>query len=136
MSAGIAAAKKSPKVAKPAKPAKRTITRNVPRRIAGKVGGKEQLMSLLLAPHVSEKAARAAETANHAVFRVRGDASKPQIKAAVELMFDVKVQAVQVVNVAGKVKRFGQRFGRRSDIKKAYVRLAEGQSIDLSGLTA
>ena len=98
--------------------------------------GKEQLMSVLLAPHVSEKAARASESGNQFVFRVRGDASKTEIKAAIELMFEVKVQAVQVVNAEGKVKRFGQRLGRRSDIKKAYVRLAEGQTIELGNVQA
>jgi large subunit ribosomal protein L23 len=110
--------------------------RNIPRRTARPVGRKEYLMSVLLTPHISEKAARVAEAVNYAVFRVRSDASKPQIKAAVELMFDVKVQAVQVVNSEGKQKRFGQRVGHRSDFKKAYVRLAEGQTIDLGGLQA
>lgn len=100
---------------------------------APKTYGKEQLMNVLLAPHVSEKAARASEAGNQFVFRVRGDATKPEIKAAVELMFEVKVQAVQVVNTEGKAKRFGQRLGRRSDIKKAYVRLAEGQTIEIGG---
>ena len=98
--------------------------------------GKEQLMNVLLAPHVSEKAARASESGNQFVFRVRGDATKPQIKAAVELMFEVKVEAVQVVNAEGKLKRFGQRLGRRSDTKKAYVRLADGQTIELGGVQA
>jgi large subunit ribosomal protein L23 len=98
--------------------------------------GKEQLMSVLLAPHVSEKAARASESGNQFVFRVRGDATKPEIKAAIEMMFEVKVQAVQVVNSEGKQKRFGQRLGRRSDIKKAYVRLAEGQTIEIGGVQA
>jgi large subunit ribosomal protein L23 len=98
--------------------------------------GKEQLMSVLLAPHVSEKAARASESGNQFVFRVRSDATKPEIKAAIELMFEVKVQAVQVVNAEGKLKRFGQRVGYRSNMKKAYVRLAEGQTIELSGVQA
>jgi len=96
----------------------------------------ERLMTVLLGPHVSEKGARIAEGANQFVFRVRRDASKPEIKAAVELMFEVKVDQVNVVNVAGKQKRFGQRLGRRQDFKKAYVRLAPGQSIDLSGAEA
>jgi large subunit ribosomal protein L23 len=103
---------------------------------AQKTFGKEQLMSVILSPHVSEKAARASESGNQFVFRVRGNATKPEIKKAVELMFEVKVQAVQVVNAEGKQKRFGQRFGRRSNIKKAYVRLAEGQTIELSGAQA
>jgi large subunit ribosomal protein L23 len=98
--------------------------------------GKEQLMSVLLAPHVSEKAARASESGNQFVFRVRPNATKPEIKAAIEMMFEVKVQAVQVVNAEGKQKRFGQRLGRRSDIKKAYVRLAEGQTIELGNVQA
>jgi len=97
------------------------------------VMSKEKLMQVLIAPHVSEKAARAAESGNRVVFRVARDATKPDIKAAVELMFEVKVDAVQVVNCAGKEKRFGGRKGRRSDFKKAYVKLAEGQTIDFAG---
>ena len=93
-------------------------------------------MSVLLGPHVSEKTARVAESANQFVFRVRRDASSPEVKAAVELMFEVKVANVNIVNVAGKQKRFGQRVGRRQDFKKAYVRLAPGQSIDFSGAEA
>lgn len=93
-------------------------------------------MTVLLGPHVSEKSARISEGANQFVFRVRRDASKPEIKAAVELMFEVKVANVNVVNVAGKQKRFGQRLGQRQDFKKAYVRLAPGQNIDLSGTEA
>lgn len=93
-------------------------------------------MNVLLAPHVSEKSARISERDNQLVFRVRRDASAPDVKAAVELMFEVKVAKVNVVNVAGKTKRFGQRLGRRQDYKKAYVSLAPGQSIDLSGAEA
>jgi large subunit ribosomal protein L23 len=96
----------------------------------------ERLMSVLLAPHVSEKSARISEGANQFVFRVLPNATKPEIKAAVELMFEVKVADVNVVQVAGKQKRFGQRLGQRQDFKKAYVRLAPGQSIDLSGTEA
>jgi large subunit ribosomal protein L23 len=91
---------------------------------------RERLMTLLLGPHVSEKTTRAADEAGQVVFKVRRDASKPEIAAAVELMFDVKVEGVQVANQRGKVKRFGARFGRRSDWKKAYVTLAEGHDID------
>lgn len=91
---------------------------------------KETLMNVLLGPHVSEKSARISEGADHFVFRVRRDATKPDIKAAVELMFEVKVAEVNVVNTQGKTKRFGQRFGRRQDFKKAYVRLAPGQKIE------
>jgi len=86
----------------------------------------ERLLNLLIAPHVSEKAARATERANQYVFKVRTDATKPEIRAAVQMMFSVEVDAVQVVNVEGKKKRFGQSFGRRSDWKKAYVTLREG----------
>jgi large subunit ribosomal protein L23 len=98
------------------------------------MSSKERLMQVLLAPHVSEKAARIAESGDSVVFRVRPDATKPEIKAAVELMFEVKVDAVQVVNAVGKAKRFGGRPGRRSDYKKAYVRLAEGQTLDFAGV--
>lgn len=94
---------------------------------------KERLLSILLAPHVSEKSARASQDGNQVVFRVRRDATKPEIKAAVELLFEVKVSGVNVVNAIGKQKRFGQRLGWRSDFKKAYVRLAPGQSIDFAG---
>ena len=97
------------------------------------MSSKERLMAVLVAPHVSEKSARVAD-GNQIVFRVVRDATKPEIKAAVELMFEVKVDAVQVVNVAGKAKRFGGRAGRRSDWKKAYVKLAQGQTIDFAGV--
>jgi len=96
----------------------------------------ERLMTVLLGPVVSEKSARVSEQGNQFVFRVRRDATKPEIKAAVELLFEVKVDAVQVVNTQGKVKRFGARLGRRSDVKKAYVRLAAGQTIDFAGAEA
>jgi large subunit ribosomal protein L23 len=97
---------------------------------------KEHMMSILLAPHVSEKTARATQDGNQIVFRVRRDASKPEIKAAVEMMFEVKVSGVNVVNAIGKQKRFGQRLGWRSDFKKAYVRLAPGQTIEFTGTEA
>ena len=94
----------------------------------------ERLMQVLLAPQISEKATFVAEKNEQVIFRVASDATKPEIKAAVELMFEVKVDAVRVVNVAGKAKRFGGRAGRRSDFKKAYVSLAEGQTIDFAGV--
>jgi len=98
---------------------------------------RERLMSVLIGPHVSEKSVRVSDGANQFVFRVRRDATKPDIKAAVELMFEVKVADVNVVNVAGKNKRFGQRLGRRQDFKKAYVRQQPGQKIEsLSGTEA
>ncbi|MFZ1493738.1 MAG: 50S ribosomal protein L23 [Candidatus Competibacter denitrificans] len=90
----------------------------------------ERLLQILLAPHVSEKASRVAESANQVVFRVRDDATKPEIKGAVESLFNVKVKGVTVLNVKGKNKRFGGRFGRRSGWKKAYVSLEVGHEID------
>ena len=97
------------------------------------MSGQERLMNVLLAPHVSEKGARLQQDSNQVVFRVRPDANKDEIRRAVELMFEVKVAEVRVSNVKGKSKRLGQRIGQRSDWKKAYVRLAEGQSIELMG---
>lgn len=100
------------------------------------MSSQERLMNVLLSPHISEKASRLQEQANQVVFKVRRDASKDDVRRAVELMFEVKVADVKVTNVKGKSKRFGQVTGRRSDWKKAYVRLAEGQSIDLTGSEA
>ena len=97
------------------------------------MSGQERLMNVLLSPHVSEKGSRLQQDSNQIVFRVRPDANKDEIRRAVELMFEVKVATVRVSNVKGKSKRFGQRIGQRSDWKKAYVRLAEGQSIELMG---
>lgn len=91
----------------------------------------ERLMKILLAPHISEKTMMAAE--NLVAFKVARDASKPEIKSAVELMFSVKVKAVNVVNVKGKAKRFGATRGRRSDWKKAYVTLEADHQIDFFG---
>lgn len=96
----------------------------------------ERLINILVAPYVSEKSARMSEKANQYVFKVLLDATKPEIKQAVEFMFNVKVDSVAVVNVAGKRKRFGNMQGRRSDWKKAYISLKDGQSIDLTGGTA
>ena len=92
----------------------------------------ERAFQVLLAPLVTEKSSRAAEDNNVVVFEVATDASKPEIRRAVEGLFDVKVAAVTTVNVSGKTKRFGRGFGRRSDWKKAYVKLAEGQEIDFT----
>ena len=89
----------------------------------------ERLMTVIRGPHVSEKTHMAAES-NQVVLKVRTDASKSEIRQAVELMFDVKVEGVSVLNVKGKTKRFGQTTGRRNDWKKAYVRLAEGSQIE------
>lgn len=94
---------------------------------------KDRLAGVVIAPHVSEKAARVANEGNQYVFRVRRDATKPEIRAAVEFLFEVKVDAVRVVNQPGKEKRFGRSLGRRQDWKKAYVRLVEGQQIEMGG---
>jgi len=87
---------------------------------------KERLMQVLLAPQVSEKSTFIGEKHNQYVFRVAADATKPEIKAAVELMFKTKVKSVQVTNVKGKEKRFGRFEGRRRNWKKAYVSLMPG----------
>ncbi|EQD80157.1 50S ribosomal protein L23 [mine drainage metagenome] len=91
---------------------------------------KEQLMSVLIAPHVTEKSSRMMQNHNQYTFRVRRNATKTDIKKAVELMFEVKVDGVQVINEPGKRRRFGKTLGRTQDWKKAYVSLAEGQAID------
>ena len=91
---------------------------------------REQLMSVLIAPHVTEKTSLAMQNHNQYTFRVRREATKTDIKKAVELMFDVKVAGVQVVNEPGKQRRFGRIAGRTQDWKKAYVSLTPGQSID------
>lgn len=91
---------------------------------------REQLMSVLIAPHVTEKTSLAMQNHNQYTFRVRREATKGDIRKAVELMFDVKVAAVQVVNEPGKRRRFGRLEGRTQDWKKAYVSLVSGQTID------
>ena len=97
----------------------------------------ERLMKVLLAPVVSEKSTFIGEKNNQYAFRVTSDATKPEIKAAVELMFSTKdrkveVVAVQVANVKGKEKRFGRFMGRRNNWKKAYVSLKAGQEINFA----
>jgi large subunit ribosomal protein L23 len=96
----------------------------------------EKLYQVILAPHVSEKATRLADKARQMIFEVRPDATKPQIKAAVEKMFNVQVEAVTVSNVKGKRKQSGRIVGKRQDWKKAYVRLKPGQDIDFLGQNA
>jgi large subunit ribosomal protein L23 len=93
----------------------------------------ERLMNVLLEPHVSEKSTVAAEKANQVVFKVATDASKSEIKQAVELLFEVNVESVQVTNVKGKSKRTQNGIGHRKNWKKAYVRLQEGQDINFIG---
>ena len=90
----------------------------------------DRIYKTLLGPQVSEKATLVADENNQFVFKVVVDATKPEIKRAVEKLFNVKVKSVQVSNVKGKVKRFGQRLGKRSSWKKAVVRLHEGHDID------
>lgn len=92
----------------------------------------ERLYKVILAPVISEKTTRVAEVANQVVFKVIKDANKQEIRAAVEKMFDVKVDQVRTVNVKGKTKRTRFGVGRRNDWKKAYVSLAEGQEIDFA----
>jgi large subunit ribosomal protein L23 len=92
-----------------------------------------QLMTVVLAPVVSEKSTFVADKNRQYVFRVADHATKPEIKAAVELMFKIKVDSVTLLNVHGKSgKRFGKQFGRRRNWKKAYVRVAEGQEINFA----
>ena len=95
----------------------------------------ERLLKVLRAPHVSEKASNVMEKTNTLVLKVAKDATKADVKAAVEKLFEVKVTAVRTLIVKGKVKRHGQRIGRRSDWKKAYVTLEEGQNLDFAGGT-
>ena len=90
----------------------------------------ERLMQVLLAPQISEKATYIADKFEQVVFRVASDATKPEIKAAVELLFKVEVEGVQVANVKGKVKRFKGATGRRKGWQKAYVSLKSGQEIN------
>ena len=93
----------------------------------------ERLMKVLLAPIISEKSTAIAERNNEFAFRVLQDATKPEIKAAVELMFKVEVKSVRVLNAKGKSKRFGRSEGRRRNVRKAYVSLVKGQEINFGG---
>jgi len=91
-----------------------------------------RIYQVLLGPHISEKATIVAEGSQQVVFRVATDATKPEIKKAVEALFEVKVDSVQTVNIKGKTKRTARGTGKRNDVRKAYVRLAEGQDIDFA----
>ena len=93
----------------------------------------ERIYQVLLGPHISEKATVVAEKHRQFVFRVRPDANKLEIKAAIEKLFNVKVESVNTTITKGKSKRFGRNLGRRSDLKKAYVALKEGFDLDFSG---
>jgi large subunit ribosomal protein L23 len=120
-----AKAPKAPKAPK-AKKAKVVDIKDAP----SKVASPERLINILVAPHITEKTSLAMQNNNSYAFRVLRESTKPQIKAAVELMFGVKVANVNVVNETGKTRRMGKVQGRTQDIKKAYVRLAPGQTID------
>jgi large subunit ribosomal protein L23 len=128
---------KPPKVDKADKPAK--VAKTAGKKVVdikdapqnkGHKASPEKLINVLLAPHITEKTSLAMQNTNTYSFRVRRESTKPDIKAAVELMFGVKVAKVQVVNEIGKTRRLGKVQGRTQDIKKAYVRLAPGQTID------
>jgi large subunit ribosomal protein L23 len=92
----------------------------------------ERIYKVLLGPHISEKATVVADKDGQFVFRVAPDATKPEIKAAVEQLFEVKVRNVQVLNIKGKTKRTARGMGKRNDLRKAYVRLADGHDIDFA----
>ena len=122
-----AAAPAAEKPAKVAKAPKKVVDiKDAPKKPASQ----EKLIAVLLAPHITEKTSLAMQDTNTYSFRVRRDSTKPDVKAAVELMFGVKVSKVNLVNETGKTRRFGKLTGRTQDIKKAYVRLAPGQTID------
>jgi large subunit ribosomal protein L23 len=95
-----------------------------------------RLAQVLVEPIVSEKATAVAEKHNQVLFKVLRNATKPEIKAAVELMFKVEVESVQTINQRGKEKRFGKSIGRRDHIKKAYVSLKKGQELNFTGEAA
>lgn len=93
----------------------------------------ERIYQVLLGPHISEKATIVADGSQQVVFRVTKDATKPEIKQAVEELFNVKVKGVNVLNAKGKTKRTQRGLGKRSDVRKAYVSLADGSEIDFLG---
>ena len=92
----------------------------------------KRLYSIILGPHTTEKSVRAADRSSQIVFKVAKDATKTELAKALQTLFSVKVLSVRIVNVKGKVKQFKQMQGQRSDWKKAYVRLAEGQDVNLA----
>ena len=103
---------------------------------AAKKFDENRLATILMAPIISEKATSVAEKNNQVLFKVLRDATKPEIKAAVELLFKVEVESVSTVVQKGKIKRFGSRIGRRDHVKKAYVSLKAGQELNFSGEAA
>lgn len=98
--------------------------------------GKDELYQVLIAPVVTEKSTRAAEEGGQVVFQVATSATRNDVKAAVEQAFDVEVESVKILNVKGKVKRFGRSLGKRNDRKKAYIRLKDGSDIDFAEFQA
>lgn len=92
----------------------------------------ERLFNILLGPVVSEKSTMLADRSNQVAFRVLRDATKSEVKAAVEQLFKVQVKSVQILNQKGQTRRFGRVTGRRSDVRKAYVSLAPGQEINFA----
>jgi large subunit ribosomal protein L23 len=135
--AEAAAAEKAAAEAKPAKAPKAAAAKKPAVKKADAVKrpahSEGRLAQVLIAPIVSEKATMAAEKHNQVLFKVMRDATKPEIKAAVELMFKVTVDSVQTVQHKGKTKRFAKGVGRRDHVKKAYVCLAAGQELNFSG---
>ena len=119
--------------AKPAKTAKSDATKPVGSAAPRPKHTEGRLSQVLVAPIVSEKATLVSEKQNQVTFKVLRDATKPEIKAAVELMFKVDVESVQTVVQKGKVKKFGRSIGRRDHVKKAYVSLKAGQELNFSG---
>jgi large subunit ribosomal protein L23 len=124
--AKVAKPPKAPKTDKSSTAKKVVDIKSAPKKVASP----ERLINILLAPHITEKTSLAMQNNNSYAFRVLRESTKPEIKAAVELMFGVKVAHVNVVNETGKTRRMGKVQGRTQDIKKAYVRLAPGQTID------
>ena len=135
--AEAAAAEKAAAAAKPVKAPKAAVAKKPAVKKADAVKrsahSEGRLAQILIAPIISEKATMAAEKHNQVLFKVMRDATKPEIKAAVELMFKVTVDSVQTVQHKGKTKRFGKGSGRRDHVKKAYVCLAAGQELNFSG---
>jgi large subunit ribosomal protein L23 len=131
--AAAAEAEAAPKAAAAKRPAVKKAKVEKAAAPARSAHAESRLAQVLIAPIVSEKATMAAEKHNQVLFKVLRDATKPEIKAAVELMFKVTVDSVQTVQHKGKTKRFGKGSGRRDHVKKAYVCLAQGQELNFSG---
>jgi large subunit ribosomal protein L23 len=126
------AAKATDKAAKATEKKAAKTSAKAPAKAAAPKYKSERLLTLLLAPTVSEKATQIADQHSQVVFKVMQDATKPEVKAAVELLFKVDVEAVRIANVKGKAKRFGAYSGRRRHWKKAYVSLKPGQEINFA----